>query len=269
MMAHAPDLTILVPARNEAENLPGLMEEIRSALAGRTFEVIVVDDGSSDDTAQICACQAAHFADAGAQLVCLSHARPCGKSRALASGLARACGRIIVTLDGDGQNDPRAIGPLVAALEGAAPDIVLVAARRRTRHDGLAKKMASRIANRLRQWLLRDGASDSGCGLKVIWRNQYLKLPVFDNAHRFLPALVRREGFGFLEMEIEDRPRRHGVSHYGVQDRALASLLDLPGVWWLRRRARLPGTVTQIVPEKHMARQAGLPPGGSPPRDRQ
>ena len=234
---HAPAVSVIVPVRNEAENLAPLVAEIAAALAGRAFEVIYVNDGSTDGTeAELKRLQAQH-----AFLRQIRHARSCGQSAALRTGMVAARGPIIVTLDGDGQNDPAFLPKLVAALEQGIPRIGLIAGQRVGRKASAFKRFQSRFANAVRGAILRDGTRDSGCGLKAFPRDVGLALPYFDGLHRFLPALVRREGRDIGYIDVVDRPRGHGVSNYGFWDRLWIGILDLCGVWWLiRRRKRVP-----------------------------
>ena len=165
----------------------------------------------------------------------------CGQSAAIRTGVATARAPIVVTLDGDGQNDPAFIPSLLAALEAGAPRLGLVAGQRIGRKATAFKKLQSRIANSVRKTVLKDGTRDTGCGLKAFRRELFLALPYFDGLHRFLPALVRREGFAIGYVEVVDRPRRHGASNYGFWDRLWIGIVDLAGVWWLvRRKKRVP-----------------------------
>ena len=169
------------------------------------------------------------------------HKQSCGQSAAVRSGVAAARSAIIVTLDGDGQNDPRFIPALLAALQTGAPRVGLIAGQRVGRKASGFKQLQSRIANAVRGAVLRDGTRDTGCGLKAFRRDLFLRLPYFDGLHRFLPALVKREGFDIGYVDVVDRPRGQGVSNYGLWDRLWVGILDLAGVWWLiRRRKRIP-----------------------------
>lgn len=232
--ARPPQVSVVVPAKDERDNLPELIAEIAAALDGRAFEIIVIDDGSSDGTAQMLAGLARELPF----LRGLRHATSCGQSASVRTGLRHATGEIVVTIDGDGENDPAYIPHLLAALDRAGPGVALAAGQRVGRKASRAKRIASRLANRLRGAMLNDRTRDSGCGLKAIRREVFLQLPYFDSWHRFLPALVLREGHGVTHVDIVDRHRRHGRSKYGIFDRALVGALDLLGVWWLRRRRR-------------------------------
>jgi dolichol-phosphate mannosyltransferase len=232
-----PAVAVVVPVRNEAGNIAPLLDEIAAALAGRAFEIVYVDDGSKDATAdELCALMAER-----PWLRQIRHAQSCGQSAAIRSGVAAARAPVVVTLDGDGQNDPAYIAALLAALEAGAPRTGLVAGQRLGRKSTGFKRLQSRIANAVRNAVLRDATRDTGCGLKAFRRDLFLALPYFDGLHRFLPALVRREGFTVGYVDVVDRPRRHGVSNYGFFDRLWVGILDLAGVWWLiRRRKRVP-----------------------------
>jgi len=233
----APAVSVIVPVRNEAGNIAPLVAEIAAALAGRRFEVIYVNDGSTDGTeAELNALRAAH-----PWLRQVRHAQSCGQSAALRTGILSARGGIVVTLDGDGQNDPAFLPKLIEALEHGAPKTGLIAGQRIGRKATGFKKFQSRVANAVRGSILRDGTRDSGCGLKAFPREVGLALPYFDGLHRFLPALVRREGRDIGYVDVVDRPRQHGTSNYGFWDRLWVGILDLAGVWWLiRRRKRVP-----------------------------
>jgi dolichol-phosphate mannosyltransferase len=233
-----PAVSVVVPVRNEAGNIALLVAEIAKALEGQwSFEVVYVDDGSTDATeAELKRLMTQH-----AWLRRVRHKQSCGQSAAVRTGVAAARASIVVTLDGDGQNDPAFIPALVRALEAGNPRIGLVAGQRVGRKSGGFKKLQSRIANAVRGAVLRDGTRDTGCGLKAFRRAVFLGLPYFDGLHRFLPALIRREGFDIGYVDVVDRPRAHGVSNYGLWDRLWVGILDLAGVWWLiRRKKRIP-----------------------------
>lgn len=231
-------ISIVIPAHNEALNLPGLIDEIGAALAGRAYEVIVVDDGSDDGTDDVLA-ELARTAPIALRHI--RHATPAGKSFALRSGVYAATGDVVATLDGDGQNNPADVVVLADALAAAGPEIGLAAGRRLGRTDSAGKRRASRLANGLRRRLLDDDALDSGCGLKAMRTDLFRSLPFFEGSHRFLPALVRQEGYRTVNCDVVDRPRQHGNSHYGILDRGFRGWIDLLGVYWLkRRRAKVP-----------------------------
>ena len=234
----SPAVSVVVPVRNEAENVGPLADEIAAALSGRwNFELIYVNDGSGDGTE---AALNALKAERG-WLRQVKHEESCGQSAAVRSGVAAARAPVIATLDGDGQNDPSFIPALLHALEQGGERIGLVAGQRVGRRSSAFKKLQSRIANGVRGAILRDGTRDSGCGLKVFRRDAFLALPYFDGLHRFLPALFRRDGFAIAYVDVIDRARRHGQSNYGMWDRLWVGILDLAGVWWLiRRRKRVP-----------------------------
>ena len=236
-----PAVSIVVPVRNEAGNIAPLVAEIAKALAEQwRFEVVYVNDGSSDGTdAELKRLMTQH-----PWLRRVRHRQSCGQSAAVRTGVAAARAPVVVTLDGDGQNDPAFIPALIRALDAIDANglrIGLVAGQRVGRKASGFKKLQSRIANAVRGAVLRDGTRDTGCGLKAFRRDVFLSLPYFDGLHRFLPALVRREGFGIGYVDVVDRPRAHGVSNYGMWDRLWIGILDLAGVWWLiRRKKRVP-----------------------------
>jgi len=241
MNANEPAVAVVVPVRNEAGNIEPLVREIAKALDGQwPFEVVYVNDGSTDGSE-------AEFKRLMAQYPWLRrvrHQQSCGQSAAVRSGVSAARAPLIVTIDGDGQNDPAFIPALLRKLESGAPRIGLVAGQRVKRKSGGFKKLQSRIANAVRGAVLRDGTRDTGCGLKAFRRDVFLRLPYFDGLHRFLPALVKREGYEIGYVDVVDRPRGAGVSNYGMWDRLWVGILDLAGVWWLiRRKKRIPEIV--------------------------
>lgn len=238
MNTNDPAVSVVVPVRNEAGNIAPLVGEIAAALGGQwVFEVVYVNDGSTDGTEAELKRLMAQYP----WLRRVRHKQSCGQSAAVRSGVQAARAPIAVTLDGDGQNDPAFIPAMIRALEAGGPRVALVAGQRVGRKATGFKKLQSRIANGVRGAILRDGTRDSGCGLKAFRRAVFLALPYFDALHRFLPALVRREGFDVGYVDVVDRPRSSGVSNYGMWDRLWVGILDLAGVWWLiRRKKRVP-----------------------------
>ncbi|MEX6508207.1 glycosyltransferase family 2 protein [Jiella sp. M17.18] len=231
-----------MPARNEAENLRILVREIGAALSARTFEVVVVDDGSTDATGAVLA----ELRAEGLPVRHIRHERSAGQSRAVRSGMMAAHGDVVITIDGDGQNDPAFIPALVEVLEKAGVRAGLVAGQRVGRTDTRMKRLSSRFANNLRTAILKDATRDTGCGLKAMPTDLFRTLPFFDGWHRYLPALVLREGYDVLHLDVKDRERRFGRSNYGILDRGMRGVLDLFGVWWLMRRGRRsPGRVEE------------------------
>lgn len=236
-MIDAPRVSVVLPARNEAAAIASLLSEIAAALAAIPHEIIVVDDGSGDATAAVVAAAMA----AMPRLRLIRHDRSCGQSAALRTGILAASGGVIATLDADGQNPPsdlpRVLAPLLAG-EAGGPG--LVQGQRRRRRDRWTRRVGSRIANAVRGALLGDGVRDSGCGLRAFRREIYLSLPFFDHIHRFMPAMVRREGYGVLVVDVGHAERRGGRSNYGNLQRALVGIVDLAGAAWLIRRRTIP-----------------------------
>jgi dolichol-phosphate mannosyltransferase len=229
------DLSVVIPVKNEAGNIAPLVAEITAALDGRAdYEIVYVDDGSTDATAA----EIRDLQESMPQLRLVRHARSCGQSTAIRSGVKAAHGVWIATLDGDGQNDPADI-PTLWQIAQDAPAIppLLIAGQRTRRQDSWSKRHASRIANAVRRRLLHDDTPDTGCGLKLFRRALFLDLPYFDHMHRFLPALVLREGGLVRSVPVNHRSRQRGTSNYGVLDRLGVGIVDLLGVMWLRRRA--------------------------------
>lgn len=241
--APVPVVSIVVPVRNEQDNVAPLIAEIAAALDGRwPYEIVYVNDGSTDATAERIAAEM----QARNNLRHIRHAASAGQSAAVRSGVRAARGGIVATLDGDGQNDPAFLPELIAAIEQGGARVGLAAGQRVGRKDTGFKKLQSRIANAVRNLILRDGTRDTGCGLKAFRREVFLALPYFDGLHRFLPALVRREGFDIVYVDVIDRPRRSGVSNYGFFDRLWIGIMDLAGVWWLIRRKKATPVATEV-----------------------
>jgi dolichol-phosphate mannosyltransferase len=240
----AVTVSIVVPVRNEAENVSPLIAEIAAALDGRwAYEIIYVNDGSTDETADRLAVL---MKQRGSNLRQLRHATSSGQSAAVRSGVRAARGAIVATLDGDGQNNPAFLPDLIAAIEQGGNRVGLAAGQRVGRKDTGFKKIQSRIANGVRKAILRDGTRDTGCGLKAFRREVFLAMPYFDGLHRFLPALMRREGYEIAYVDVTDRPRHSGVSNYGFFDRLWIGIMDLAGVWWLIRRKKPTPVATEV-----------------------
>jgi glycosyltransferase involved in cell wall biosynthesis len=224
------DVSVVIPAYNEVENLEPLLTELRAALrpVPGTHEIVLVDDGSSDGTAERIVQEAAR--DPRVRPVLLE--KNAGQSAALAAGLSRARGRVIVTLDADLQNDPADLGLVLAALENAD----VVSGVREQRQDSRVRLLSSRIANGVRRGVLGDPVTDIGCSFKAYRREALEGLPMFVGVHRFLPALCVFRGARFAEVKLRHRARRHGISKYGVSNRLWRGLADLVGVAWLKTR---------------------------------
>jgi dolichol-phosphate mannosyltransferase len=232
-MSH-PELSVVVPAFNEAGNAGHLVDEIVAALRGRlAFEMVFVDDGSKDGTlAELREAQARH-----PELRVLEHLSQSGQSTAIRNGVKAARGAWIATLDGDGQNDPADI-PKLLAERAARPEVKCFAGWRVTRKDDAGKRISSKVANAVRSRLLRDATPDTGCGLKLFEREAFLDLPYFDHMHRYIPALMQRSGWATVSVPVGHRPRGAGASKYTNFGRLLVAFADLRGVAWLIRRSR-------------------------------
>ncbi len=232
-------LSVVVPVKDEQDSIEPLVREIAAALSGNaTFEIIYVNDGSTDGTQAALDSLKREFP----MLRVVRHRASCGQSQALTSGVRAARYEWIAMLDGDGQNDPADIPALIAALLNSSlpASLELLVGWRARRNDPWLRRISSRIANQVRARVLGDNTPDTGCGLKLIARETYLGLPNFDHMHRFLPALVLRNGGAVLSVPVQHRPRKHGASKYGLHDRLWVGIVDLFGVTWLRRRVRLP-----------------------------
>lgn len=240
-MTTTPEMSVVVPVKNEAENIQPLIEEICAALEGKiSFEIVYVDDGSDDETPQ-------KLRDMQAKLDNLrvvTHRQSCGQSTAVRTGVKQAQGRVIATLDGDGQNDPADIPALYDELvKDDNQDFLLMAGWRAKRHDSAFKLWQSRNANKIRAGLLGDNTPDTGCGLKVFTREAFLDLPYFNHMHRFLPALMIRRGGRVQSVQVNHRARERGVSKYGMWNRLWVGIVDIMGVMWLQSRGKVPEIV--------------------------
>jgi dolichol-phosphate mannosyltransferase len=242
-----PTVSVVMPVRNEEGNVALVVEEIVAALNGRwSFEIVCVDDGSVDGT------------DAKLRELMLRYPnlrevrqQPSGgKAAALRAGVRAARASTIAILDGDGQNNPAYLVPMISALLDGRERVGLVAAQRLRRRDTFSKKLQSRIGNHVRRAILRDDTLDVNCGLKAFPRELFLALPFFDGLHRFLPALVRREGYDIAYVDVVDRPRHSGTSNYGLFDRLWVGIADLLGVFWLIRRKQNIPEVTEVTADE-------------------
>ena len=245
------DLSVVIPVKDEAANVAPLVAEIRAALDGLLdYEILYVDDGSEDGTAA----EVARLRAGAPHLRLLRHMGNYGQSAAIRSGVRAARAAWIATLDGDGQNDPADIPKLwrIGLTAPEAPSL-LIAGYRETRQDSRRRRFASQIANRVRRRILGDDTPDTGCGLKLFPRALFLDLPYFDHMHRFLPALVLREGGTIRSIQVNHRPRRRGVSKYGIFDRLGVGIVDLFGVIWLKRRAAGPHLLDEVLPDSESA----------------
>lgn len=244
-----PELAVVVPIHDEAENLRPLINEIRIALSNISgeIEVIVVDDGSHDNSVEQLLAIRSEFP----QLRILTHQKCCGQSASIITGVKAAQASVIVTLDGDGQNDPADIPALYGALKDAPNmDYLLITGNRTKRQDTWIKRFSSKIANKVRSGLLGDDTPDTGCGLKVFTRAAFLDMPRFDHMHRFLPALMIRQGGSVISLKVNHRPRECGKSKYSTLDRLAVGIIDLVGMLWLQRRANKPEVKEFTIKEK-------------------
>ncbi len=238
----SPEISVVVPVHDEEGAAGPLAREIAQAFQGRDFEMVFVDDASRDGTLQELTALKAELP----MLRVIAHGANAGQSRAVRTGVLAARGAVVVTMDGDGQNPPADAPALVDTLLASPPEVALVGGRRAKRQDSAAKRWASRWANRIRKRLLKDDADDTGCGLKAFRRDAFLRLPYFDHMHRYLPALMIREGFATRYQDVGHRPRVVGRSKYTNLGRLWASFSDLQGVIWLQSRSRNPGQLREL-----------------------
>jgi len=232
-------LSVVVPVKNEAENIEPLVREIVAACNGlAAFEILYIDDGSDDATPA----ELTRVGREVPQLRVIRHAASCGQSTAVTTGVLHCRFPWVATLDGDGQNDPADIPAMIERLSQAKPEdnLRMLAGWRTKRQDTWLRRLSSKVANGVRSRLLGDSTPDTGCGLKLFSRETFLRLPYFDHMHRFLPALVQRAGGRVVSVPVNHRPRERGVSKYGVANRLWVGIVDLFGVMWLRRRSRIP-----------------------------
>ncbi len=232
-------ISIVVPVHNEADNVVALIKEIVDAMiSAEAYEMIYVDDGSNDHTADVLKEALQEFNT----LRVIRHQHSCGQSTAIHTGIKATRYPFIATLDGDGQNDPADIPRLYNVLveqRKTNSKLWMVAGWRNKRHDTAWRLFSSKVANTVRSALLGDNTPDTGCGLKVFLRDEFLALPYFDHMHRFLPALILRAGGQVISEPVNHRSRTIGYSKYGTLDRLWAGLIDLLGVIWLQKRAKL------------------------------
>ena len=238
----APEVSVLVPVMNEAGNVRPLIDEICDTFLGRPFEIIYIDDGSTDETqAELRKCLSEIK-----ELRVLRHKKQSGQSVAIRTGLLASRAPLIAVLDGDGQNIPADLPALEKALSASRPNMGMAGGVRQGRKDSLIKKFASRRAKNLRSWLLKDTHPDSGCGIKIVDREVFLRLPFFNHMHRFMSVLVRREGGVVIEVPVGHRAREQGNSKYGILDRLLVGISDIMGVMWLLSRTNYPEEIKEI-----------------------
>tara|TARA_Y100001970_G_C14094051_1_gene781634 strand:+ start:197 stop:949 length:753 start_codon:yes stop_codon:yes gene_type:complete len=230
---NSPKISIVIPVHNEADNLHFLLNKIEIAMNNFIpYEIIIINDGSSDKTHEVIM----HLNNQIKHLYYIQHNKQSGQSAALLSGVEASNSEWIVTLDGDGQNDPKDIIKLLMRRDEIDSDNLLLAGYRKKRKDSISKKIQSKIANSIRSFLLKDSTPDTGCGIKLFSKKLFLCFPKFNNMHRFLPALAIYFGAEVYSVEVNHLPRYKGVSHYGMWGRLLAGLFDIIGILWLKKR---------------------------------
>ena len=249
-----PVLSVVIPVHNEVANIASLVDEVEAALDGHlAFELLVVDDYSSDDTAKI----VLELAAARPWLKVCRHRTNAGQSAAVLTGVRAAGADWIATLDGDGQNDPADI-PALWQMHLQQAEFNMICGHRQKRRDTLVKRLSSRIANAVRSRMLGDDTPDTGCGLKLFNRADFLAIPHFDHLHRFLPALFRRQGGHITSVAVNHRPRGGGQSHYGIGNRLWVGIVDMIGIMWLKRRPVM--VEVEVIPNESIGRD---PQGGA------
>jgi dolichol-phosphate mannosyltransferase len=226
-------ISIIIPVHNEAENIGQLIGEIGMLSLNYSYQIVVVDDASYDNTYAVLSEIKMNMP----HLKIIRHKEKYGQSAAIATGVAHADGELIVTMDGDGQNDPADIPGLISTLLSNKRCRMVVGYRKR-RKDSYWRNITSKIANQVRSALLKDHTPDTGCGLKIFYKSSFTSLPFFDHMHRFLPALIQMQGGEVISEEVKHRTREHGKSNYGTLDRMWAGIIDLMGVYWLRLRSK-------------------------------
>lgn len=244
---HQIEISVVIPAKNEAKNLPSLLIEIANSLTPEATEIIIVDDGSDDDTSALLVSLTDSI-----PLACkiITHPNSCGQSTSVYHGVLSARGKWVVTLDADGQNDPADIPKLIATAKQESGVHFCIIGHRQQRKDTQWKRMQSKVANCIRQWILNDGTSDSGCGLKLLPRSTFLQLPYFDHMHRYIPALTKRLGGNIVCVPVNHRARLEGQSNYNAWNRGVAGVIDMLGVRWLMYRNKLDTINKAITYEK-------------------
>ncbi|MEM9668936.1 MAG: glycosyltransferase family 2 protein [Pseudomonadota bacterium] len=243
-MSEQLELSVVIPVFNEAGNVEALLSEIKAALDGRAYEIIFVDDESTDETHG----RLVELVPETPELRVLRHRNRCGQSRAVRTGVMAAKGRVIATLDGDGQNVPVDLPDLYRQLtrSNAPEKLAMVIGERVNRQESPWRNVGSRFGNVIRRAVLHDGNRDSACGIKVIHRNVFLELPYFDHMHRYMPALVQAEGYEVETRPVQHRRRRAGKTKYTNIRRLIDGWSDLRAVAWLIRRRRHPGSVEEV-----------------------
>ena len=236
-----PEISVLVPVMNEAGNIRPLINEICDTFKGRAFEIVYIDDGSTDDTEL----ELEQSLSQVKELRVIRHKKRSGQSVAIRTGLLASRAPLIAVLDGDGQNIPNDLLALEIALKSVRPKMGMAGGVRLGRKDSEMKKFASRRAKNFRSWFLKDSHPDSGCGIKIIDRDVFLRLPFFNHMHRFMSVLVKREGGVVVEVPVGHRARDRGISKYGILDRLFEGISDMFGVMWLLRRTNHPDEIIE------------------------